>query len=108
MNFRSPAALLSSIEPIEFDTPPERGDALEAWSSRATDRAEAALLQAGFDQVTMIPLDISDIAHFNGPTGQLVAQAMLVLGTTGRNRVEAIALVHYTDGGALRITNRNA
>jgi hypothetical protein len=98
---RDTSALINSIEPIPCEPPPDRGDALADWCAGVRRALENELVEVGFDKVTMIPLDVSDIAQFSGTTGQLVGQALVVINAAGRDRTEAAALVHYTPAGVV-------
>ena len=100
-----PASLIRSIELIPFRAMPATGAEYAAWVTAALTRAQQALVDAGLDEVHLIPIDVLDL-EFHRDEMQLIGQALVVSGTTGVNRWEAVALIHLTANGEIRISPR--
>ena len=99
------AKLIRSIEPIPFRSPLATGAEYAAWVTAAVARAEQALIETGLDEVHLVPIDLLDL-EFHRDEMQLIGQAFVVLGTSDVNRWEAVALIHFTANGEIRISTR--
>ena len=93
-----PAALIATIEPIDFRPHPERGDEYNAWVTAVLGEATRALEGCGLTTVRTVALDMEDELEHQRAEGMLVGQVFVVSGTSGIHRSEALALVHFADG----------